>query len=324
MKKEWLRLLADPLTGQPLHLSGKPVIKKGRIMSGKLVSKSGNIYSIKKGIPVFLTSQTQTVNSVASFAYEWNQWGFLYAKDGWLRDIIQPILGQVSEFKNKIIVDAGAGSGAQSRWMAEAGAKLVISLELSDAIFNRHRKTIQGYEEAIFPIQCDIAYPPLSIKPDIVYCVNVLQHTANPKQTFQNIAALVSKKGSFIFNVYNKEGILGSVIVRMIRMLVSRLPFKVWRWVSFILALATYISLNSIIPFKNFGSRRFNVPNAFKELWLDIYDAFGPHYFQQCLTDQEQVTMFRECGLKISNKTKFGYLLTRADKYNKKKGKNEY
>src|SRR3989344_8711569 len=199
MKPAWIDILCDPVDGTKLKLVD-PIFKKGRIVSGKLLGRAGNIYKIKEGIPILLPHSAQSLDSVKSFAFEWDEWGYLFAKKNWLKNNIRPLLGTESQFKGKIIVDAGAGSGAPSRWMAEAGAKLVISLELSNTIFNRHKETIKGFEDVIFPIQCDISYPPIAIKPDILYCVNVLQHTQNPKNTFIKLTSLLKKKSIFLFN----------------------------------------------------------------------------------------------------------------------------
>lgn len=311
MKAAWINILCDPTDGTRLKLVD-PVIKKGHIVSGKLIGYSGNIYHIKEGIPILLPRNSQSLNSVESFAFEWDEWGYLFAKKNWLKNNIRPLLGKESEFKGKIIVDAGAGSGAQSRWMAEAGAKLVISLELSDTIFNRHRKTIAGLEDVIFPIQCDISCLPITIKPDILYCVNVLQHTKDPKKTFENLSLLLHKKSIFLFNVYNKEGFLGSKTVKTLRQITKRLPFRIWRWLSFVFSFGIF-SLDKIAPgvikskYKN-----IHFSKDFKELWLQIYDAFGAHHYQFLLTQKEQLNLFKKAGLRIKAKNDFGYLLVKT------------
>ena len=308
MKAAWISLLCDPIDGTKLKLVD-PVIKKGHIMSGKLIGCSGNSYHIKEGIPILLPLGSQSVNSVESFAFEWNEWGYLFAKKNWLKNNIRPLLGKESEFKDKIIVDAGAGSGAPSRWMAEAGAKLVISLELSNTIFNRHKETIKGFEDVIFPIQCDISYPPIAIKPDILYCVNVLQHTQNPKNTFIKLTSLLKKKSIFLFNVYNQEGFLGSKTVRILRQIIKWLPFRIWKWLSFFVALGIF-TLDKMVPWvikAKYGNVHFS--SDFKELWLQIYDAFGSHYYQFPLTQKEQLELFKKTKLKVKAKSDFGYLL---------------
>lgn len=308
MKPGWIDLLRDPVDGTKLKLSNQ-VIKNGHIVSGKLLGRSGSVYMIKEGIPILLPRIAQSLESVKSFAFEWDEWGFLFAKKNWLKNIIRPLLGTKSEFKDKIIVDAGAGSGAQSRWMAEAGAKLVISLELSNTIFNRHKETIKGFEDVIFPIQCDIAYPPIAIKPDILYCINVLQHTKDPKNTFKNLSSLMQKKSIFLFNVYNEESFLGSKTVKVLRQAIRWLPFRIWRWLSLLVAFGIF-ALDKIVPWlikSKYGNVHFS--NNFKELWLEIYDAFGAHYYQSTLNRKEQLDLFKKANLKIKAKCYFGYLL---------------
>ena len=310
MKADWINLLCDPIDGTKLKLVNS-VIKKGHIVSGKLIGRSGKIYHIKMGIPILLPPSSQSLNSVESFAFEWNEWGYLFAKKNWLKNNIRPFLGKESEFKDKIIVDAGAGSGAQSRWMAEEGAKLVISLELSNTIFNRHKKTIMGFEDVIFPIQCDISCLPVTIKPDILYCINVLQHTKDPKKTFENLSLLLHKKSIFLFNVYNKEGFLGSKTVKILRQITKWLPFRIWKWLSFFISFGIF-SLDKIAPWViKLKYSNIHFSNDFNELWLQIYDAFGAHYYQFPITQKEQLNLFKKAGLRVEEKNDFGYLLVK-------------
>lgn len=310
MKRIWVDMLCDPLDGSKLILS-HPVIKKGHIVKGKLLGRSGNVYPIKDGIPILIPHNAQSLNSVESFAFEWDEWGYLFAKKNWLKNNILPLIDTEETFKNKIIVDAGAGSGAQSRWMAEAGAKLVISLELSNTIFSRHKETVKGFEDIIFPIQCDIAHLPIAIKPDILYCVNVLQHTKNPKTTFESLTSLMNNKCLFLFNVYNRESFLGTNTIVALRQVVKLLPFNLWRLLSFPIAFGIF-SLDKIAPWA-IKTHLKNVHHSsdFNELWLQIYDAFGAHYYQFPLSKREQFNLFKKAKLKIKARNYFGYLLTK-------------
>jgi len=308
MKLAWIDMLCDPVDRTKLRLVD-PVIKEGHIVSGKLLGRSGSIYRIKDGIPILLPHDAQSLGSVESFAFEWDEWGYLFAKKNWLKNNIRPLLGTESAFRGKIIVDAGAGSGAQSRWMAEAGAKLVISLELSNTIFNRHKETIKGFEDVIFPIQCDIAHLPIVVKPDILYCINVLQHTKDPKKTFNNLSSLMQKKTIFLFNVYNTEGFLGSKSVTVLRRVVKWLPFRAWRWFSFFVAFGIF-SLDKIAPWvikSKYSDIHYS--ENFKELWQQIYDAFGAHSYQFTLSQKEQLDLFRKAKLRVKVKADLGYLL---------------
>jgi 2-polyprenyl-3-methyl-5-hydroxy-6-metoxy-1,4-benzoquinol methylase len=310
MKLDWLKYLCDPVDGSELSLVEATQQEGDRVITGKLASQSGRCYDIRDGIPIFAFEGMQSLESVESFAFEWNEFGFLYAKAGWLQDFVGPLVGGLDFFKNKVVIDAGAGSGAQSRWMAEAGATLVISLELSNSIFGRHRETIADYKDVIFPIQCDIAHPPVRNKPDILYCINVIQHTANPRQTFANLARLVGQDTTFLFNIYTKRSELKFQVVRAVRRLIRFLPFKIWKWLAFIITAVAYPLAK--IPFL-LGPIRIFVPisHSFYETWLDVYDAFGGHHYQQNMSPADQLRMIKEEGLTVLRQAQLGYVLTR-------------
>src|SRR5688572_13416568 len=132
MRLEWIKYLCDPIDGSSLSFGEIREQTGDRVVAGTLTSQSGRCYEIRQGIPVFAVEGMQSLESVESFAFEWNEFGFDYARQGWIDDVIKPMVGGLDFIKGKVVVDAGAGSGAQSRWMAEAGAALVISLELSN------------------------------------------------------------------------------------------------------------------------------------------------------------------------------------------------
>jgi 2-polyprenyl-3-methyl-5-hydroxy-6-metoxy-1,4-benzoquinol methylase len=136
-----LENLVDPYTEDKLVLQDG-VYSNDKLVEGYLVNTKGTKYKILHGIPSFVTHESQSTESVESFEYEWNTFGFDYGKESWLEDIVDPLLGGITHFNDKVIVDAGAGSGCQSRWMAEAGAKKVYSLELSNSIFERLYATV--------------------------------------------------------------------------------------------------------------------------------------------------------------------------------------
>jgi 2-polyprenyl-3-methyl-5-hydroxy-6-metoxy-1,4-benzoquinol methylase len=307
MKPEWVDLICDPYDQSPLRLENAKIID-GRIVSGTLVSAGGRHFPIRSGIPIFVGEGMQAKESVESFAYEWDEFGFLFAQKGWVADLINPLVGSPDFFRDKTIIDAGAGSGAQSRWMAEAGAKLVFSLELSDVVFSRHRDTIAPVSDRVFAIQADIAFPPVRNPVDVVYCINVAQHTKDPRQTFGRLAKLVRQGGWFLFNIYHKRSEVKFRVVKAFRSVVRVLPYSVWK------ALAAGIAgvgfALATIPFLAKPVRFFvPVSHSFRETWLDTYDAFGPHWYQENMRPEDQVRMIGEEGLQIERVTQFAYVL---------------
>ena len=108
-----LSLLRDPITGEELTLIDQKIDKNGNIKSGILVSKSGNSFKIINGIPRFIT--LTPMRTVSSFGEQWNFFNFIQFKNQWLNHTVKNTWGSTSIFKDKIIIDAGGGSGAQSK-----------------------------------------------------------------------------------------------------------------------------------------------------------------------------------------------------------------
>lgn len=299
VKRQWLDLLHDPIDHSALHFENITESDGEDIIAAEIKSASGHTYPVKMGIPSFVSGATQTTDSVSSFEFEWNSFGFSYAKTGWLEDLVKPLVGSESYFKDKVIVDAGAGSGSQSAWMASAGAKLVMSLELSNGIYDMHHKTVAPYKENVFPIQCDIAMLPIKQTPDLLYCMNVIQHTASIKRTFKGLCDILGQNSTFMFNVYTQKQSTG--LIKALRSVTTRLPFQLVYWVSFLAACVVYPAmLLKIISIR-----------SFKEIWLDIYDLLGPHHYQDYMSEQQQLEMIKGEGLKVLKQEKFGYLLAK-------------
>lgn len=310
MKREWLQYLGDPHDLSPLQFEGDIEERDGRVVTATLVSASGRRYPVRQGIPVFVAPEFQAKESVASFAYEWNEFGFDFAKEGWLGDICRPLVGDQRFFEGKLCVDAGAGSGAQTRWMAEGGAKLIFSLDLSDALFDRHKNTIEPYRDRVFPIQCDIAYPPLRQKVDVLYCINVIQHTADPRVTFrQLVQRLLAPGGVFLFNIYGKRSEKTYQAVMAVRRVIRPLPFSVWKALSWAITCVSW-PLYQIRPLRPLLRKAFPMSHSFKESWLDLYDVYGGHWYQENMREDDQLKMIESEGLAILRKTHYGYLLT--------------
>ena len=107
------------------------------------------------------------------------------------------------DIAGKLVVDAGAGSGMQSRWMREAGARRVIVLELSHSVDGVMSQNLRGLD-GVDIVQCSIDRPPLKdgCIDGIVICHNVIQHTPSVETTARALWALVAPGGEFAFNCY--------------------------------------------------------------------------------------------------------------------------
>lgn len=109
-----------------------------------------------------------------------------------------------------------------------------IMLGLSNSVEKVVRKNlvVSGYRN-YGVVQCSIDKPPIKSQSisGIVYCHNLIQHTASIKNTAKALYALVGPGGEFVFNVYprNDKGILRwirfHIIYKSLRAVFSRMPF---------------------------------------------------------------------------------------------------
>ena len=132
MTPKLLNYLCEPISKKPLKLINGIFDSDGNIYSGELITKEGKIYPIIDGIPRFVNFvSTETVKL---FGNEWNHFNFTDFKMNWLNHTVLNTFGSPRAFKGRLIVDAGGGSGAQTKWFSEFGAEHVIMLELSHSV----------------------------------------------------------------------------------------------------------------------------------------------------------------------------------------------
>ena len=143
LRRELLAFLADPVDGSDLVLENSVTSDSGLIQTGTLRSSAGRTYPIRNGIPRFV-DDSLLGESVTSFGDEWNLFNYDRFKLNWLEHVVGNTFGSPDFFKDKVVVDAGAGSGAQSKWMAQAGARQVIALELSHSVDGIMQRNLQG------------------------------------------------------------------------------------------------------------------------------------------------------------------------------------
>ena len=158
--------------------------------------------------------------------------------------------GGTDAFKDQLIVDAGGGSGAQTKWFTEYGAKHVIMMDLSHSVDGVVQRNLAGLKN-VDVIQCSIDAPPLRDQciDGIVYCHNVIQHTPSVEKTAHALYALTAPGGEFVFNCYrlNGQGLLRWVRFNLsykpLRAVLSRMLFTM------IIFYARLLALLRLLPF---------------------------------------------------------------------------
>ena len=321
MTPSLLKYICEPLTKLPLELVDASVDQEGRILCGKLVSSSGKIYPIVNGIPRFIDYVSR--ETVESFGDEWNYFNFTDHKVNWLSHTVANTFGSTDAFKGKVIVDAGGGSGAQSRWFAKYGATHVILMDLSQSVDDVVMRNLADIKN-VDVIQCSIDAPPLKdgCIDGIVYCHNVIQHTPSVENTARALYALTAPGGEFVFNCYplNDNGPLRWIrfhlMHRPLRAILSKMPFQVILFYSRIGAFLRLIPglgemleksllvVQGDIPIIPEEPALARLRRRFKSACLNTFDAYGSHQYQHHKRDEEIKSLVKELQpdvMKIQN-----------------------
>jgi uncharacterized protein YbaR (Trm112 family) len=290
--RDLLAILCDPEDQTDLELVTSD---DGDVMQGVLISGSGRIYPIVDGLPRFVSSTEE----VHSFGAEWNHFNYDRFKANWSRHVVANTFGSAEVFRDQTVLDCGAGSGMQARWMAEAGARRVIALEMSHSVDGAMKGNLAGLAN-VDVIQCSIARPPIkrgSID-GIVICHNVLQHTRSVEETAKALWALLHS-GQFVFNCYLKyPGLLWwlrwALIYRPLRAVLSRCPFRLVLIYAKVMAVLRFIPVLGGLLEKAQLVLRGEVPpgpgrmsRMYRAAVLNTFDWYGSHSFQHQKTPGE-------------------------------------
>jgi SAM-dependent methyltransferase len=300
-----LSLLRDPVTGEELTVEEPVTGADGRIEAGRLVGRSGVAYPIRNGVPRFVDLSPDRIREVSSFGDEWNRFNFVQFRAQWLAHTVANTFGTADVFRDKIVVDAGAGSGAQAIWMLQSGARHVLLLELSHAVdgiipANLRQSGFTNWDV----IQCSIDAPPLGARSiDLVMCHNVIQHTPSVERTAKVLFELVAPGGELVFNCYpkNDQGLLRwlrlHVLYEPLRAVLSRCPYPVnLAYATVMAALRLAPGLGTALEKAGFCSQGEvvtadgsapSLARRFAATRLNTFDRFGSHTHQHLKRDDE-------------------------------------
>jgi SAM-dependent methyltransferase len=206
-------------------------VQAEEIIEGRLLcARCGRDYPIRGAIPRLIPDglSVEKRRTAEAFGWEWLHFAELHSayRDQFL-DWIHPI--QPEFFANKVVLDAGCGTGRHAYFAAQFGAREVIALDLSEAVETAYRHL--GPLPNAHVVQGDIYSPPFRRLGahgcfDIVYSIGVLHHLPDPEGGFAALSAYLKPGGTMFGWVYGREnnGFVHHVIDPVRRHVTSRLP----------------------------------------------------------------------------------------------------
>lgn len=201
MKKEYLDFLACPKCGSE-SLDVKTLESSSRIKEGSLhcVDCSAT-YPIKNYIPRFSVSTSY----VDSFGPQWrsfarSQLDTERTKESTVR-FDSEIGWQEVDVRGKTVVEFGSGAGRFVDVVSKRGAKLVVGLDMTDAV-DAAQDNLADRENVLF-VQGDIFCSPFRNGCfDFGYSIGVLHHTPDPEESFRILTKAIKPPGNIGLSLY--------------------------------------------------------------------------------------------------------------------------
>jgi SAM-dependent methyltransferase len=204
-------------------------------------------------------------NTAERFGYEWNHfWDFEFAEEvASLKTWFRP--RRLEDLAGLAVLEAGCGMGRHARIATHYGASTLVGLDLGNAVEAAFRNTRELPEVCI--VQGDIYHPPFRSKAfDAAYSLGVLHHVPDPGRGFRAVAAAVKDDGWIQVWVYGREGNGWLVyIVNPIRRVTSRMPLRLLRLLSLLVAVPLLVSARTLYWIPWLGRR---LPYANYMRWL--------------------------------------------------------
>jgi SAM-dependent methyltransferase len=247
-----LRLLACPECRGELALESNAGPAAPSVDSGSLACAQGHSFPIVNGVPRFVQHalNADQARTRDSFGYEWTR---LYPQHGQTtpelqaeRDIFLEYTRTVpSEFRGKLVLDAGCGNGRYARLANDWGAR-VVAVDISAAVETASRNLADRPDVDV--VQADLFKLPFREGLfDIVYSVGVLHHTPDALGAFRAIQPLVKPGGFFSIFMHGQGNRVHHAVNRTLRAWTAKASYNTtWR---FSLVLTGVGKLLEAIPF---------------------------------------------------------------------------
>jgi SAM-dependent methyltransferase len=158
----------------------------------------------------------------SAYALQWNRFRIVRPEEDRATFRNRTGLGSENLIDTRVL-DAGCGMGRYLRVAAEAGPRMLVGLDLSEAVRAAHDVTHDA--AAVVLVRGDLLRPPFAPGSfDHIYSLGVLDHTPDPRAAFLALARLLKPGGRIVIWVYPKEKPALERVIEIHRAVSRRLP----------------------------------------------------------------------------------------------------
>jgi ubiquinone/menaquinone biosynthesis C-methylase UbiE/uncharacterized protein YbaR (Trm112 family) len=287
------------------------------ILEGVISCGCGQEWPVIDGVPRFLPKALapDIRKTQSTFSFEWKL--FRFGERNWAQDIdyrkslfLKALGAEPTELKDKVIFDAGCGSGLLSMEMAESFGMEVIALDLAFGIEKAYERNSNPF---VHFLQGSILEPPVRDRVfDYVYCAGVLVACPSTREGLTAIVRSLKHGGRcFIWlyhpidRTYHPHDWRKLAIYNWIRKnFTSRLPIRL-QYLLYLSLMPPFLLKQSVK--KLLGCRQNQL--TWREKMQALFDFFSPIY-QHRHTPAEAVEWFRQEGFadsQVSYQERFGF-----------------
>ena len=240
----------------------------------------------------------QEESTVESFGFQWDWNSSMRSEADLLWRVATRFRLDPSDFEGKLILDAGAGAGDQSRWLVERGAA-VASIDLSSAI------DVVATKLRLNPnwvgIQGDITALPLDGEQfQVVYCEGVIQHTRDSAQAVRQLIRVLRPEGIILATHYHRPSNplarIKHAYLSALRKRLSRLDRYQLLLVTGNLAALSHVPLLGRLIRLTGTAMYYDLMPDFKTTWTNTFDRHGSHTYQRHIKPEEFWSYFKQAG----------------------------
>ncbi len=240
----------------------------------------------------------QSEATVDSFGFQWT-WNSATRSETDLRwRVADRFRLEPSSFAGKVVLDAGAGSGDQSRWLLSNQAD-VVSVDLSNAIDVVARKL--RLNPNWVGVQGDLTALPLGPDQfDVAYCEGVIPFTCDSARAVEELSRMVRPSGLILATHYTRStrlvGRAKLAFVEWLRRRLCRLDrFPLLLVTGNMAALAYAPIVGRLARMSGIALHSALMPD-FKTAWTNTFDMYGDHAYQRYVPEEEFWQYFEQTG----------------------------